>query len=221
MRAYIQLDDHPATRSRQRGDSSHIHRTTQLGGSHGPGDADSEMRTYAYVVGELRHSRAAARSGDLGGTIIHCGRPNRRAAKGWARPGPRPVVGGSSKGVEGDDGHSDTTETAGAVRGRADDGLIDDVCSFYRTRNVVHATVQIAPALLPPKWRDICAKTNLEEEGATYKLGCFVETAVTRVGGSRRGGDPLCRMHLARSAGPRRSIGTHRCAGTSGAERRV
>ena len=62
------------------------------------------------------------------------------------------------------------------------DYLIDDVCSFYRTRNVVHATVQIAPALLPPNWRDICAKTNLEEEGATYKLGCLVETAVTSVG---------------------------------------
>jgi hypothetical protein len=95
------------------------------------------------------------------------------AAQRRAGPGPRPVVGGSSKGVEGDDGHSDTTETAGAVRGRADDGLIDDVCSFYRTRNVVHATVQIAPALLPPKWRDICAKTNLEEEGANLQIGLF------------------------------------------------
>jgi hypothetical protein len=56
--------------------------------------------------------------------------------------------------------------------------LIDEVRSFYRTRTVPHATVQIAPSLLPANWRDICAKMNLEEEGATYKLASRIETAV-------------------------------------------
>jgi hypothetical protein len=59
------------------------------------------------------------------------------------------------------------------------DELIDEVCSFYRTRNVPHATVQIAPSLLPANWRDICATMNLEQEGATYKLTCRTEAAVT------------------------------------------
>ena len=58
------------------------------------------------------------------------------------------------------------------------DELIDEVRSFYRTRNVPHATVQIAPSMLPANWRDICAKMNLEEEGATYKLACRTEAAV-------------------------------------------
>jgi hypothetical protein len=29
------------------------------------------------------------------------------------------------------------------------DEVIDEACSFYRTRNVAHATVQIAPSSLP------------------------------------------------------------------------
>ena len=108
------------------------------------------------------------------------------------------------------------------------DELIDEVRSFYRTRNVPHATVQIAPSLLPANWRDICATMNLEEEGATYKLACRTEAAVAAACAVELHSDLSVTAVDALSAdewsqvmpnamgmSSRRSIGTHCRSGTS------
>ncbi|MFK4105113.1 GNAT family N-acetyltransferase [Streptomyces sp. NPDC019531] len=58
--------------------------------------------------------------------------------------------------------------------------LIGEVCDFYRAQGTPQAVFQIAPALLPEDWAEICAREGLVAQSSWSKLVCPVDEAVAR-----------------------------------------
>lgn len=58
------------------------------------------------------------------------------------------------------------------------DGLIAEICGFYRSRQTPIATIQLAPSVIPEDWPDICARWNLSAGALLHKLVCATEVAV-------------------------------------------
>jgi hypothetical protein len=67
-------------------------------------------------------------------------------------------------------------------------GLIEEVVDFYRSQDTPMAVIQLAPAVLPEDWADICARTNLTAGSSWLKLGCGVDTAMARIADPARPG---------------------------------
>jgi GNAT superfamily N-acetyltransferase len=58
--------------------------------------------------------------------------------------------------------------------------LIREVCDFYRAEKTPQAAFQIAPALLPEEWPEICEREGIVAESSLVKLVCPTDEAVAR-----------------------------------------
>ena len=69
---------------------------------------------------------------------------------------------------------------------------IKEVCDFYRAEGTPQAVLQIAPALLPEDWADICEREGITASASSWvKLACPVERAVARADALERSPDGI------------------------------
>jgi hypothetical protein len=54
-------------------------------------------------------------------------------------------------------------------------GLIAQVVEFYRGEQSAGAVLQIAPAVLPPDWEEVCCRHNIRPASPWIKLACGID----------------------------------------------
>jgi hypothetical protein len=67
-------------------------------------------------------------------------------------------------------------------------GLIEEVVAHFQRENSPGATIQIAPAVLPADWDDICSRHGLRRGSLWIKLGCSTDEFQPHTGTALRVG---------------------------------
>jgi len=82
--------------------------------------------------------------------------------------------------------------------------LLEQVIGFYREQAMSAVTLQIAPHVLPPDWKDICASLNISDGGSAWvKLVGGLDTVVPLSRAAAAGLDPGLRVGKVTAPGAR------------------